>query len=241
MAEILVQYGRSSRSSWSKSLRSSFGRTVVGTTVRENSIGARLGERFPIGNACSYTVKKGYSYLVCMDDRKLAGKKQNIDPIWKVFNKQVDLGEPTSFFDHVSWDACKHKAKKAKILWTDTEPCSNPEFPHEQRKNYQARKTHFYVFLWYGPDTLWSVNQLARAITKMDQSMWQTSTTLDLLHSFHKWIQTALTCGKHSTTMQIGTVSRLWLCWRSWRFEIDFRWNVVYFWQSLACSKKLDV
>ena len=65
----------------------------------------------------------------------------------KYFEKQVDLGEPTSFFDHVSWDAFKDNAKKTKILWTVTEPCSSPEFPHEQRKNNQARKTHFYVFL----------------------------------------------------------------------------------------------
>ena len=36
-----------------------------------------------------------------MDDIKLAGKKHNIDPMWKVINKEVDLGEPTSFFDHV--------------------------------------------------------------------------------------------------------------------------------------------
>ena len=31
----------------------------------------------------------------------MAGKKQNIDPMWKVLNKEVDFGEPTSFFDHV--------------------------------------------------------------------------------------------------------------------------------------------
>ena len=36
-----------------------------------------------------------------VDDIKLAGKKQNIDPMWKVRNKEVDLGEPTSFLDHV--------------------------------------------------------------------------------------------------------------------------------------------
>ena len=30
---------------------------------------------------------------------KLAGKKQNIDPMWKVLNKEVDLGEPTSFLE----------------------------------------------------------------------------------------------------------------------------------------------
>ena len=36
-----------------------------------------------------------------VDDIKLAGEKHNIDPMWKVLNREVDLGEPTSFFDHV--------------------------------------------------------------------------------------------------------------------------------------------
>ena len=36
-----------------------------------------------------------------VDDIKLAGKKQHLDPMWKVLNKEVDLGEPTSFLDHV--------------------------------------------------------------------------------------------------------------------------------------------
>ena len=38
---------------------------------------------------------------VYVDDIKLAGKKQYINPTWKVLNKEVDLGEPTSFLDHV--------------------------------------------------------------------------------------------------------------------------------------------
>ena len=36
-----------------------------------------------------------------VDEIKLAGKKQNIDPMWKEPNKEVDVGEPTSFLDHV--------------------------------------------------------------------------------------------------------------------------------------------
>ena len=36
-----------------------------------------------------------------VDDIKLAGKKQNINPMWKLVNKEVDLGEPTYFLDHV--------------------------------------------------------------------------------------------------------------------------------------------
>ena len=45
--------------------------------------------------------EKGFFLSVYVDDIKLAGKKQNIDPMWKVLNKEVDLGEPTSFLDHV--------------------------------------------------------------------------------------------------------------------------------------------
>ena len=46
-------------------------------------------------------MKKDYSYQCIVDYKKLAGKKQNLDPMWKVLNKEVDLGEPTSFLDHV--------------------------------------------------------------------------------------------------------------------------------------------
>ena len=45
--------------------------------------------------------EKGLLSSVYVDDIKLAGKKQNIYPIWKVLNKAVDVGEPTSFPDHV--------------------------------------------------------------------------------------------------------------------------------------------
>ena len=52
-------------------------------------------------NVCSKTIKKGLFLSVYVDDIKLAGKKQNINAVWKLLNKEVDLGEPTSFLDHV--------------------------------------------------------------------------------------------------------------------------------------------
>ena len=42
-----------------------------------------VGRRFLIGNAYSYTVKKRLFLSVYVDDIKLAGKKQNINPFWK--------------------------------------------------------------------------------------------------------------------------------------------------------------
>ena len=48
---------------------------------------------------------------VYVDDIKLAGKKQNLDPMWKLLNKEVDLGEPTSFWITYTWDALNDNAK----------------------------------------------------------------------------------------------------------------------------------
>ena len=47
----------------------------------------------------------------------------------------------------------------------------------------------------------------------------------DLVHSSHMWIQAILLCGKHSTTMQIRIVSRLWVCRRPCRFLVNIRRN----------------
>ena len=60
-----------------------------------------VGEKFQIENVYSLTEKKGLFLSVYVDDIKLAGKKQNINPTWKIHMKDVDLGEPTSFLDHV--------------------------------------------------------------------------------------------------------------------------------------------
>ena len=40
--------------------------------------------------------QKGLFLSVYVDDIKLVGEKQNIDPMWKVLNKEVDL--KTNFF-----------------------------------------------------------------------------------------------------------------------------------------------
>ena len=74
-----------------------------------------VGRRFPIGNAYSYTLKKGYSYL-CVDDIKLAGKKHNINPMWKVLKKEVDSGEPSSFLDHENLGCIQRQCEASKDI-----------------------------------------------------------------------------------------------------------------------------
>ena len=76
---------------------------------------------------------------------------------------------------------------------------------------------------------------------KMDQSMWQTSESIDFIYSSYKWIQTILSCGKYCQAMQTGTVSRLWFCRRPWRLKINIRRTSVHFRKSHVCANKLDV
>ena len=60
--------------------------------------------------------EKGLFLSVYVDDIKLAGKKQNIDPMWKVLNKEVDLGEPTSFPDHVYLGCTQRQCEISKDI-----------------------------------------------------------------------------------------------------------------------------
>ena len=50
-----------------------------------------------------------------VDDLKLAGKKQNINPTWKILTKDVDLGEPTSFLDHVHLGCPQREYQISKV------------------------------------------------------------------------------------------------------------------------------
>ena len=72
----------------------------MGKAIRESSMGTRLGK---VANCERLFVirEKRLILSVYVDDIKLAGKKQNIDPMWKVLMRDVDSGEPTSFLDHV--------------------------------------------------------------------------------------------------------------------------------------------
>ena len=46
----------------------------------------------------------------------MAGKKQNIDPMWKVLFKEADLGEPTSFLDHVFLGCTQRQCEISKDI-----------------------------------------------------------------------------------------------------------------------------
>ena len=60
--------------------------------------------------------QKGLFLSVYVDDIKLAGKKQKLDPMWKLLNKEVDLGEPTSFLDRVYLGCTQRQCEISKDI-----------------------------------------------------------------------------------------------------------------------------
>ena len=72
MAKIMVQYGRPSRSSWAKFVRSSFGRTNIGKAI------SKYGwEKVSNWEWLFVHREKGSLLIVYVDDIRLAGKRQN--------------------------------------------------------------------------------------------------------------------------------------------------------------------
>ena len=189
-------------------------------------------EKIPNWECLFVLREKGFFLSVYVDDIKLAGKKQNFDPMWKVLVKEVELGEPTSFLDHVflgctqrqceiskkncgqlqkhvritnfrggsseittpsqssyffmSYDMAGHAKKcverycelankTTQQLYKVSTPCvDDHHFKEEETKSVgelsqvcsQTVLKCLYLARIGRPDILWSVNKLARSITK---------------------------------------------------------------------------
>ena len=97
---------------------------------------------------------------VYVADIKLAGKKQNLDPMWNVLNKEVDLGEPTSFLDHVYLGCTQRQCKISKDIVDNYRTMFESRFAAGEQRNYHSLK--IFVFLhglmiwWVVQRNMWS-------------------------------------------------------------------------------------
>ena len=143
MANIMVQYGRPSRSSRKESVRSCSGRTIVGKAIWESSTGTRLEKVFNWDFFC--TQSKMIILIRVVDDIKLAGKTENIEPTWKILMKDVDLGEPTSFLDHVYLGCIQRECQTSEDIVDNCRAMFESRISVGELKNYHALK--IWVFL----------------------------------------------------------------------------------------------
>ena len=205
-----------------------------------SKIGVHNGSRWIQGDCVWKELRQEFiNYRTMFDSRISAGATE----------KTTKLGHSEYFYvvlrhgrscQEVCGRYCELANKTTDQLYKVSTPCiDGHQVKEEDLKTVGELSKHLARI--GGPDILWSVKKIARAITKMDQSLWLTSCAFDLLHSLHLWIQTILSCGKYCRTMSIGIVSRFWLCKGSWRFKIHSGRNSVRVWKSHICSFKLDV
>ena len=91
--------------------------------------------------ACLFVHReKGLFLSVYVDDIKLAGKKLNIDPMWKVLNKEVDLGEPTSFFGHENLGCTRRPCEISKDIVDSYRTMFESRISAGATENCHARK-----------------------------------------------------------------------------------------------------
>ena len=93
--------------------------------------------------------EKGLFLSVYVDDIKLAGKKQNIDPMWKVLNKEVDLGEPTSFLDHVYLGCTQRQCEISKDIVENYRTMFKARISEERTEkiNIPSKSSYFFMVL----------------------------------------------------------------------------------------------
>ena len=80
-----------------------------------------------------------------VDDIKLAGKKQNLHPMWKVLNQEVDLGESTSFLDHVSLGCTQRQRQISRDIADNYRTMFESRISAGEQRNYHSLK--IFVFL----------------------------------------------------------------------------------------------
>ena len=129
--------------------------------------------------------QQGLFLSVYVDDMKLAGKKQNIDPMMKLHNKEVDLWETTSFFDHVYLRCIQRQCEISTYI------VDNYRAMFESRisagENIKAsilwESSYFFMVLWHG----WSCKEMCGAMLTLE--------SIDFIYSSYVWIHTVSPCG----------------------------------------------
>ena len=87
--------------------------------------------------------RKGLFLSVYVDDIKIADKKQNFEPMWKLLNKEVDLGEPTSFFDHENLGCTQRQCEMSKDIVENYRTM----FERQLKTSILGKSIYFFVVL----------------------------------------------------------------------------------------------
>ena len=108
---------------------------------------------------------------------KLAGKKQNINPMWKILNTEVDLEEPTSFLDHVSGMYSKTMWNKQRYCWQLQNHVWIQNFCRSNWKiTMLGKSAYLFVVLWHARSCQEMVERYCELAKRTTQQLYKVST-----------------------------------------------------------------
>ena len=183
-----------------------------------------MGEISKFGMSLFVHREEGLFLSVYVDDIKLAGKKQNLDPMCEILNKEVDLGEPTSFLDHV-YLGCTHSTSmwsKPKYCWQVQNHVWVTNFWGENSKVAMLGKSK-YLFMSYDIEghAKKCVERYCELSNKFTQQLYKVSSPCTDDHHF-----------KEEEMKSVGELSRVCSqfvlkCWNLARIgRPDILWSV---------------
>ena len=177
MAWIMVQYGRPSRVLVERNL---YGHPVAGLWWKRQfeKILLQHGWEKVSNWECFFVYReKGLFFSVYVDDIKLAGKKQNLDPMWNLLNKDVDLGEPTFFLDHENLGCTQRECEISKGIVDNYRAMFESWIsPGGTQKLPYSEFSYLFVVLWHG-------SHAKKCVERYWVSKQDDSTTLQSLHA----------------------------------------------------------
>ena len=178
MTYIMVQYGRPSRSSWTKSVRSSFDKTVMGKAIWENPIEKWVAESFQL--ECLFVHReKGLFLSVYVNDIRnktlIRCRKYNTQRSWFGRTNIIPRSCKLWMYSKTVWNKQRYCWQRQNHVW----------IRNFRRSNWKitmlGKSACFFVVLWHGRSckemcgaTLW--------VGKQDDS-----TTLQWINPMHRW------------------------------------------------------
>ena len=118
-----------------------------------------------------------------VDDIKLAGKTENKEPTWKILMEDVDLGEPTSFLDHVYLGCTRRECQISKDIVDNYRTMFESRISAGDWKNYHSLK----IFVLLHGLMIW---KLVQRNAWKDIANWRTKQLNSFTKSQHHVVTT---------------------------------------------------
>ena len=134
-------------------------------------------EKVPHWECLFVNREKGLFFSVYVDDINLDGKTQDIDPMWKMLMKNVDLGEPTSFLDHAYSGCTQRECQTSKDVVDKHRNMLESRISvgalEKASLFWETWRKHFLMVLWLGRSCKEMCGAILRAGEQNDSTVTQ--------------------------------------------------------------------